>query len=381
MPNGVREEVLRRVILAKDLLREAQGACGAPHDRSAFAKGVLLLHDAAEAALGAIADHLHAQVRREEPLLGYYDRIRETDPGHREVPYRTQVRALNAARIDIKHVGLFPDPRACAHFPAAVENLLESLCETYLGLPLESVSLACLIRDERIRTLVEQVDQAIERGAYEEALRLLAEAVFHAFEDKKLFIGPLARAFARGADPHAVDFPEPFSLQSTVTLLQHGVDPYRFYRFKNLAPAIGKNRTTDELVVFWDKHYGHPGNWTKQNATFCRDVALDAILKFQGEESREYTLVYYGSLFEDVIEPAGEQATIWNVSAHPADVPFGPRPERMPIRTLRRGEAIVGIAYAGKENLDEWFVVSRDVENGGGYISKTEVTVTPRRRA
>jgi len=379
VPNGVREEVRRRLILAKDLLREAQGACAVPHDRSAFAKGVLLLHDAAEAALGAIADHLGARIQGEDYLLRYYQRIQERDR-NREVPYERQMRLLNTARNNIKHLGLFPDPHGCAYFPAVVEDLLQSLCQTYLGRPLESMSLACLIRDDRVRMLIERAEQAIERETYEEALRLLAEAVFYAFEERELAVGLLTRTLVRAPDDRAVDFPEPFSLHSTVKLLQHGVDPYRFYRFKNLVPEIGKNRGTDELVVFWDKDYGHPGNWTQQNARFCRDVAIDAILKFQGEESREYTLVYYGSLFEDVIEPAGEQATIWNVSAHPPDVPFGPKLERRPIRTLRRGEAVVGIAYPGKENPDEWFVISGDLENRSGHVAKAEVTVTHRPR-
>jgi len=54
MPKKIREEVFKRIIFAKKLYKDGELACNIGNDQMVFAKGLLLLHDATENALGAI---------------------------------------------------------------------------------------------------------------------------------------------------------------------------------------------------------------------------------------------------------------------------------------------------------------------------------------
>ena len=75
MEKVIRPEVYQRIVLAKSLHRDAVAACAIRNDHMAFAKGILLLHDAAEALLGAVAlmDHRELEARWNERCDGVAD--------------------------------------------------------------------------------------------------------------------------------------------------------------------------------------------------------------------------------------------------------------------------------------------------------------------
>ncbi len=58
----IRQEVLKRITFARMLLNQGKNAILNKYDQLELTKGILLLHDAAEATLGAIADHLHTRL-------------------------------------------------------------------------------------------------------------------------------------------------------------------------------------------------------------------------------------------------------------------------------------------------------------------------------
>jgi hypothetical protein len=146
-------EVYKRIVLAKALHKAGEAACAIHNDQMIFTKGILLLHNAVEAALGAVADHLNAELTGNCYLLHYYDLIEKADTKNRTVPYRTQMRSLNTVRNNAKHQRILPDPKSNAHLPSTVHALIEEVCQTYLGLDFSSVSLKSLIRNEKIRGL------------------------------------------------------------------------------------------------------------------------------------------------------------------------------------------------------------------------------------
>jgi hypothetical protein len=141
MANNIRTEVYQRIVFAKWLQQQGDSAISNAYDLMQIAKGILLLHDAAEAALGAIADHLHVKLSGNKYILDYYDLIEKADKQQRRVPYQTQIRNLSIIRNNTKHQGLFPEYKSVAHFPATVYSLLEELCSTYLGTQIDSINL------------------------------------------------------------------------------------------------------------------------------------------------------------------------------------------------------------------------------------------------
>jgi len=331
MQNVIRQEVYQRIVLAKSLLRTGEASCTSRNDQMAFTRGILLLHDAAEAALGG-------------------------------------------------------DPRSNAHFPTTVRALIEEVCQTYLGLDFSSVSLKSLIRDDRILEYVNRAGTEIGQGKIEEGLISLAHAMYYICEVSTIpwpFFGP----YANKEKEALLQFTQPYKIEHTVELIQHGVDPFLYHRFKNLTPSVAEKRDTGELFYWWDKHYGHPANWTLRNGRFCLDFCIETALKFQREEDEGYALVSYREVFEDVIQPTTEEATIWSQPVCPSQPPFPePSEPRSPVLVLKKGESIVGLATDSENRLDEWLIVSKDIPSkledlaGYGFVLKSDVRIIPRKK-
>ncbi|HEC64599.1 MAG TPA: hypothetical protein ENI23_04845 [bacterium] len=386
MSNKIRTEVYERVVLAKMLHKAGEAACASRNDRMVFTKGILLLHNAAEAALGAVADHLHAKLTGNLYLLDYYDLIGRADPQRKPVPYRTQMRNLNTLRNNAKHQGILPDPKSNAHFPATVYALIEEICQTHIELDFASVSLKSLIKQKEALGYIERAEKEIKGGEIEEGLISLAYAMYHICEFVTL-PSPFSYPDTQKEEETPLQFTQPYKTEYTVELIERGVDPYLYHRFNNLTPRIAKHKDTGKLFYWWDKSYGHPVNWTIPNARFCLHFCIETALKFQREEGEAYTLISYSEVFEDVIEPANEEAIIWNQSSHPSKHLFPKTSElRNPVLVLKKGQSIVGSAQDSEDRLDEWLVMSEDIPSklkefpGFGFVLKRDVKVTPRKK-
>ncbi len=385
MSNKIRIEVYKRLVLAKVLYKAGETACKSRNDEMVFTKGIMILHDAAEAALGAIADHLHANLTDKHYLLQYYELIKKADPKQRTVPYRTQMRNLNTLRNIAKHQGILPDYKANAHFPSTVYSLIEEICQEYLGLDFSSISLKSLIKNKGALSYINHAEKEIEQGKIESSLISLAYAMYHICETSTLF--SFSDFFLLDRKEPKYLFTKPFGIEHTVNLIEHGVDPYLYYRFKNLTPRIFKHKESGDLHYWWDKFFGHPVNWTINNVKFCLNFCIETALKFQREEDEGDKLISYYEAFVDIITPSKEEAIIWNRSSQGGGILFRePSEPRIPLLTLKRGQSIVGYAMDFEHNLDEWFITSKDIpppiesyEAGFGYVLKNDVKVTPQK--
>ena len=377
MPKNIRKEVLNRIIFAKKLYKDGELSCNIGNDQMIFAKGLLLLHDATDNALGAIADHIGVKLKGDTYILKYFEIIKEKDPQNRTLPYMTQIRNLNTIRNNIKHQGIFPDIKSNAHFPSTVYQLITDICKTYLSLDFSTVSLKNLIRDEKVLNFINRAEKEIADGKIRESLISLAYAMYYICESSSTLAIP--RFLFKQKE---LIFTEPYGSDQTIDLLQNRVDPYLYHRFKNLTPIIGKYIKTHKLTYWWDKTFGHPANWTERNAKFCLDFCIDTALKYQREKDEGYTIINYQSVFEDLIEPMGERAVFWNQSKYPPEIssPLGPRKK---VFTLKKGDSIIGYTWDDKDRLDEWEILSHDErfkEILFSFVSKKEVKVTRKKR-
>ena len=116
---------------------------------------------------------------------------------------------------------------------------------------------------------------------------------------------------------------------------------------------------------------------------FCIETAL----KFETDHDAGERLIDYDEVYEDVIEPVGESARIWNQSFYPPKFAYrAVEKPRACIRTLKKGDRIVGVARDTIERQCEWFITSHDLLSdrkglaGFGYVRKDEVKVTPRKK-
>lgn len=367
MAKKIRIEVYKRLVFAKWLQLQGESAVSHAYDDMRNAMGILLLHDAAEATLGAIADYLNVSFSGNKYLPDYYDLISQKDPGKRTVPYRIQMNNLNKIRNDVKHHGIFPSYNSVSHFPATVYALLEELCSTYLEKQIDSINLTSLIKDGLCKNYIIEAESHIENNNYEQALVSLAYSIFHLVESSTLTSGILRTLLNEKDDGQEFEFTKPYGTDYTVKLLEHGVEPYIYHRFRNLTPHIGQNKKTKEIQHCWEKQYGHPANWTKKNAQFCLGFAIDTALKFQREKEYGYELIDYQEAFMDIIKPSGEEAVFLNNSQE--------------IFRLKKGEEIIGYASDSVGKLDEWLVISPNLPKtiadiGFAYVKKDEVIIT-----
>ena len=381
MSKKIRIEVHKRIVLAKMLQEAGEAACVSRNDQMLFAKGILLLHDAAEAALGAVADYLHANLTEKCYLLKYYGLIKDKDPQKRTVPYGNQMRNLNILRNNIKHQGILPDPKSNAHFPVTVYELINEICQTYMELNFTSVSLKSLIGNNKVLDYIDQAEKEIEDNKIEEGLISLAYAMYYICESSTLlsFFSPSAQR----QKETPLEFTQPHTTEYTVQLIERGVDPFLYHRFRNLTPRIATHKDTRKLSYWWDKFYGHSANWTVRNARFCLNFCIQTALKFQREEDEGYTIIPYSEVFKDIIEPANKEAIIWDQSSHQPEYSFQkPSEPRSPVLALKKGQAIVGQAIDSEDRLDEWLVISEDIPSkskevpGHGFVLKRDVKVT-----
>ena len=292
---GIRSEVLQRLLFAKSLLRNAEPLCTSQASTFDFAQGLLLLHDAAEAGLGAIADQLHAPLSPTMYLLSYYDKIKEADPKKREVPYRTNLRNLNTIRSNIKHKGIFPNQRESLHYPSTVFALMQEVCQQYLRINFRQLSLSDLIEEEIRKEFIVRAQLAIEREDYEAALVALATA------DSVMF-RPGAQETISAARTSGYVFKDPYGVRLVLDLLAAGIDVEKYRAFRDLIPTVGWRFGGEEgckIEYKWDEAFGHEANWTEANARRALDFCIDCALKMQRVASHGFDLAPKSSNPED----------------------------------------------------------------------------------
>ncbi len=296
------------------------------------------------------------------------------------------MRNLNTLRNNAKHHGILPDSKSNVHLSTTVYALLEEVCQTYLGLDFSSVSLKSLIINKTILGYIDQAENEIEEGKIQDGLISLAYVMFHICEASTI-PWPFLYPHTQREKETSLQFIQPYKIEHTVELIAYGVDPFLYHRFKNLTPMMARHKDTGELYYWWDKHYGHPANWTARNARFCLNFCIETALKFQRGEDEGYTLIPYREVFEDIIEPVKEEAIIWNQSSHPPKFPLQePSEPRSPVLVLKKGQPIIGWATDSENRLDEWFVTSEGIPSelteyvGFGFVLKSEVKMTQRKR-
>jgi hypothetical protein len=321
-------------------------------------------------------------------LLDYYGLIESADqnPRTRVVPYRAQIKNLNAARTSIKHQGVLPDTTSLKQLPAIVSELLGDLCRVYLAVELESLSLVALIRNDTVRAWISRAEEKHETEDYEQALICLGYAMYHLAEFGTTggLLGVLM------AQPRKkLEFTKPYGTDFTVELLEHGVDPFTYHRFRDLTPRMAYDTEESQVVYEWDKNYGHAKNWTRTNSRFCIEFCVDCALRFETRPAYAYDIVPYGDAYEDVIEPLGDEAVFYNCAERSGGLFTGKPATRVPVFVLKRGQRVVGTAMdaSAEDDGKEWLVRSDDIpssETWSGRIAcvkKDAVQVISRERS
>ena len=392
------QHTLRELVLVKHTFREGERLSQSSTSPVGFYGGIILVHDAVMQFLLLLGEDLlvRALYKKTFPqLLEDIDTAFETSK-RKPLPFKQDLLRLNDVRGRLHHQRIFPDKTAFGYLVPVARDFLAKGYREYFKQRFERVSLARLIRDKSVRSRVEDVERAVRRGHKEEAVVTMADLAFELFERSRVRLSQrdwesIASAGTRPRGRYEV--PEVYGTDVSVELLQLGIDPARYVRFKWLTPQVVKDRRTDSHVVKWNKLWDVEENWTPDNLAFCFDFIVDLALKTQ-DRSRpgDEGLSHYAQLYQDEITATGDEASFYNQPSYGRVVWLNP-PPRQAVFVLRTGETLRGLVVQewdpqAPTDKEEVMVLSEDLPQlageglGAAYVDAEEVEIrhVPRQR-
>ena len=288
--------IVYRLVLAKTIFKKAIRFCDTPNDTFNFSQGLIALHDALDNFTGAIASQLNISLTQKSYLLDTLNAIeghkRKTDASFSLIS-KNEIAQLNTIRNNIKHQGIVPNTNHAKGLIAPIVFFFQEYSRCYFGLEWEIISLADLIKDDSIKTQVKKVEDFIEQGKYKEALNEMAIIKFKVFEESLLRIrlnprydlSPPSEEDKKLRESSNI-FPGQgrgwFSdLYDRADFLEKGIDRDLMRKFEDLTAKVGVNNNKEWEYILNHGHNWGPPNWIKENALFCYDFLVDAIIKNQ----------------------------------------------------------------------------------------------------
>jgi len=171
----VDETYIKQLMLAKYLFRQGEKSLD---KHSAMACGVAISHfqDAVEMLLYAVVKE--RDVGDAKKWLAFHDLWRLVDDSIQphKLPVKAAMTELNTARVSFKHYGNLPAPSDCEKHLAYTRQFLAMATQVVFGKDFESVSLANLIGDEKMRGMLKQAEHHLERDEASECMVECAKA-------------------------------------------------------------------------------------------------------------------------------------------------------------------------------------------------------------
>src|SRR5882724_994438 len=324
----LRKEVVERLLLTKSLLLKLRFHSTAEPDSKFLATQIMSAHDAAELALAAICDQCGVLPSKDKHyLMDYFEPLKQLHP-ERDVFAKEYFNQLNRVRINIKHHGIFPDPRQWARVGETVWGHISKWCTDYLGLSLQDLDEATLLSSDKAKEFYYQAQAAISNRDHKGALELLAKALFTVFSENLALRGlEVGRAKPEDA----------------IRLSGFGVHGNDFLALQEFLPECTKNAESQLITKWHQKRFGHPGNWQEHSAHLCADTFLDVALKIQNA-SWIPGAIEYVALYEQQVTALRDGVEIWTDKVDPGatllERMVGTKAHREVVRTLRKGETL-----------------------------------------
>ncbi len=328
-----RDDVLKRLLVAKQLLAPARGQLTPNSDAVVVAEAVLRAHDAAELALAAIADELRIPGLTGRLYLMNYVELVEKHT-NKPLPGATFLRRFNMARDGFKHHGNVPATREWYGVVDQTWSYFDDWCHAYLDLSLDSIDLMALLSDSRVKELCGEAKQLHREERYKEALEHLGMALYYVLESCPGIRAP--------------GLNEP-NIHDALTLSAYGVRPSEFLSLQEFLPKVRKDPSKKKLKVSWDtRKTGHPGNWTGRNIAFCLEAVVDVALKTQYAPWHPNPVEFYW-VYDDVITAKRDQVVLWRKEPVEGFPFFLESEEKVEVMRLNRGQSLRGMIVVPRE--------------------------------
>ena len=319
------KSLIKRLTLLKFELGEAQNYITDRNDEYRFAIGISLLHDTIENLFWAIETVNNVGIKdKQQSLLDKHDTVVAGLKLKGRLFDRTNISGINTIRNAYKHQGVLPN---ISHTIPIIESLLEdfdSSVAKIFKINLSDVSLSLLINDQSLRKAIQQVEKKFDNihdtNTYKAILYDLGRIYFDFHEKANLSslfeLIEERTAKETGKELPRYKFPKVELDWLHIDLLEMGVTPYLYHRFKNLVPSFGVDKKNDMVIPKYESVYWAKENWTKLNAEFCLNWLLDFFLKKQWlHTSTKYSITTKTTRY-NLIEPKENYEAEFHNSAH-----------------------------------------------------------------
>ena len=285
-----REVILRRLAFIRYLFHVA--VAQSKHAEPLAAASLLSFHDSVELFMQLAAEHLNVG-KREVHFMEYFDLLRL--PDGQTLSEKESIRRLNNARVAVKHDGMLPSKFEIDALRASVTSFFETNTQLVFGLEFHSVSMLNLVQCKETKASLEEADELVVEGKYEDAIDKIAVAFNQLIDDyegrKKTQFGQSPFFFGEpvgfvntfsGEYDDVSAFADSVSgsieeIQEALKLLSLGLDYRRYAKFRLLTPHIfGMPGGTYRI-----QRVHHVKTHSSQDCRFCYDFVIESALHLQ----------------------------------------------------------------------------------------------------
>ena len=254
------------------------------------------MHDAVEILLELCAEKERAPFKRDRPFMEYWNILPN-------LPGKGTMLKLNNARVGLKHHGQrVSQDQLTAHL-VNTRDFLDETCRVYFNLSLSEVSLKTLIRNDKIKRLLEAASIELEKERdidYESVFSNAAVAFAFGMRDihRRLHVSfpitnmlRLTTLLEGGNISHSLEtaIGEITRAIENITvdygratgLLSLGIDLRDYEAFRELTPVI-HDLGNDQPVMDW---YRKPAE-SREDAQWCIDFVVDFMLRAEAPVRR-----------------------------------------------------------------------------------------------
>lgn len=280
------ESTIKRLKLVKfELLKVQQYT--ETEDEYEFSLSISLLHDALENLFWVIEDTHNVGFKNGTDFIQKYDRI--VDKLNSKVALnRANVNELNTLRAGFKHHGIIPNINYTRSIVNKIISNTNETIQNIYEISYEQISLAMIIKDNNLKSSLLEIEKKLEssrdkgKDKYKEALYMMG-LVFFKFHESHELTGIL-QTFKEIEYQKSKTRPPKYKILNknhnslNLELLELGVTPYTYYRFKNIVPEFVIDSNTGEFKpkypIYWSKE-----NWTTKNAYYFLDWLINFFIK------------------------------------------------------------------------------------------------------
>lgn len=237
----ISSDIRKRLLYAKYLVSRARTAQNERSDLG-VAISLLLMHDAAEMLMLAAVDHLQIAMPKKWDFMDFWAEIKKS---HAEPPQRIAMEQMNKMRVALKHNGTLPHSQTVRDFLPRLDVFFEEITKNYFdGVNFTELSLADLIDNESVRSMLHQAEQAFASGDKQEAfvkLKLGFDTLMRQLPREVPLIKepPSTGQLPHGVRPLVAPYHQLLSqVVHTINLLSLGIDPIKSRFFGSIMPAV-----------------------------------------------------------------------------------------------------------------------------------------------